>query len=337
MLGTMMVGNVFFVIIPAHRELIRAKQAGREPDPRWNALRQAALGAQQLPDAAGRVRDALEPLPVHLRARPRVADPRRADGARRVGAALLQSPSPGPERRGGSSRPRPPGRSLLALLIRPASLASNADRACPGLRDRPGDRRRALRSVPLADADAARVRVASGRDRARHRGADPARGAADPVGRRRLPRDAARQRDRDDPGRARHARALAGLALASRHARDRRRRVHVPRPVRGGRRARDRRRLPRDRSRSRTGSSTAAGAASRTGSRGATASSASGRRTRPAIRPPASCCSTRAGSARPSCCSRTATAPSARRRAPSPATISRPSSKAASSSSRSAG
>ncbi len=33
MIGTMMVGNVFFVIIPAHWELIRAKQAGREPDP----------------------------------------------------------------------------------------------------------------------------------------------------------------------------------------------------------------------------------------------------------------------------------------------------------------
>ena len=32
MLGTMMAGNVFFVIIPAHWELIRAKQAGREPD-----------------------------------------------------------------------------------------------------------------------------------------------------------------------------------------------------------------------------------------------------------------------------------------------------------------
>jgi uncharacterized membrane protein len=32
MIGTMMVGNVFFVIIPAHWELIRAKQAGREPD-----------------------------------------------------------------------------------------------------------------------------------------------------------------------------------------------------------------------------------------------------------------------------------------------------------------
>ncbi len=37
MLGTIMAGNVFFVIIPAHRELVRAKQTGREPDPRWNA------------------------------------------------------------------------------------------------------------------------------------------------------------------------------------------------------------------------------------------------------------------------------------------------------------
>jgi uncharacterized membrane protein len=32
MLGTMMAGNVLFVIIPAHWELIRAKQAGREPE-----------------------------------------------------------------------------------------------------------------------------------------------------------------------------------------------------------------------------------------------------------------------------------------------------------------
>jgi uncharacterized membrane protein len=32
-LGTAMAGNVFFVIIPAHWELIRAKQAGRDPDP----------------------------------------------------------------------------------------------------------------------------------------------------------------------------------------------------------------------------------------------------------------------------------------------------------------
>jgi uncharacterized membrane protein len=36
MIGTMMVGNVFFVIIPAHWELVRAKRAGREPDPAAN-------------------------------------------------------------------------------------------------------------------------------------------------------------------------------------------------------------------------------------------------------------------------------------------------------------
>jgi len=33
MLGTIMVANVFFVIIPAQREMVRAKQEGREPDP----------------------------------------------------------------------------------------------------------------------------------------------------------------------------------------------------------------------------------------------------------------------------------------------------------------
>jgi uncharacterized membrane protein len=37
MLGTIMAANVFFVIIPAHWELVRAKEAGRDPDPRWNA------------------------------------------------------------------------------------------------------------------------------------------------------------------------------------------------------------------------------------------------------------------------------------------------------------
>jgi uncharacterized membrane protein len=37
MLGTIMVANVFFVIIPAHWELIHAKEAGREPDPAANA------------------------------------------------------------------------------------------------------------------------------------------------------------------------------------------------------------------------------------------------------------------------------------------------------------
>jgi len=36
MIGTMMVGNVFFVIIPNHWKLVRAKEAGEAPNPRWN-------------------------------------------------------------------------------------------------------------------------------------------------------------------------------------------------------------------------------------------------------------------------------------------------------------
>jgi len=36
MLGTVMAANVFFVIIPAHWELVRAKEAGRDPDPAAN-------------------------------------------------------------------------------------------------------------------------------------------------------------------------------------------------------------------------------------------------------------------------------------------------------------
>src|SRR5205814_9871520 len=36
-LGTMMVANIFFVIITAHRVLVRAKQAGRAPDSKWYA------------------------------------------------------------------------------------------------------------------------------------------------------------------------------------------------------------------------------------------------------------------------------------------------------------
>jgi uncharacterized membrane protein len=37
MIGTMMVGNVFFVIIPNHWKLVRAKERGEQPDPRWNS------------------------------------------------------------------------------------------------------------------------------------------------------------------------------------------------------------------------------------------------------------------------------------------------------------
>jgi uncharacterized membrane protein len=38
MLGTIMAANVLFVIIPGHWELVRAKKAGREPDPKPGLL-----------------------------------------------------------------------------------------------------------------------------------------------------------------------------------------------------------------------------------------------------------------------------------------------------------
>ncbi len=69
MIGTMMVGNVFFVIIPAHWELIRAKEAGTRARPALEHPRQDSLRAQQATSrAAGERRDALEPLHLHVRA-----------------------------------------------------------------------------------------------------------------------------------------------------------------------------------------------------------------------------------------------------------------------------
>ena len=96
MLGTMMAGNVFFVIIPAHWDLIRAKQAGREPDPAPALRGQAAVGAQQLSDVAGRLRNAEQSLSRDLRAQLVVADPGRLDDDRGLDPALLQPAPRGP-------------------------------------------------------------------------------------------------------------------------------------------------------------------------------------------------------------------------------------------------
>ncbi len=67
--------------------------ARREAGSRAGARGQAPVRAQQLPDAAGRLHDDLEPLPVHVRPRPCVARAGRARRDRRLGAALLQ-PAP---------------------------------------------------------------------------------------------------------------------------------------------------------------------------------------------------------------------------------------------------
>ena len=76
MLGTIMAANVFFVIIPAHWELIRAKQAGREPDPRWGARGKQRSVHNNYLTLPVLVDDALQPLGVPVRARAVVARPR---------------------------------------------------------------------------------------------------------------------------------------------------------------------------------------------------------------------------------------------------------------------
>ena len=89
MLGTIMAGNVFFNIIPAHRKLVAAKEAGREPDPVPGAPGEGALGAQQLPDAPGRLRDDRDPLPDRLRGCPELARPRRRSWPRAPGSGYF--------------------------------------------------------------------------------------------------------------------------------------------------------------------------------------------------------------------------------------------------------
>ena len=104
MLGTIMAGNVFFNIIPAHWELINAKKAGREPDPTPGIIAEEALGPQQLLHAAGAVHDARRALRVRLRRRARLARPDRDHAARRPDAGVLQPAPPGPHDLGHSRR-----------------------------------------------------------------------------------------------------------------------------------------------------------------------------------------------------------------------------------------
>ena len=78
---------------PRRRNGGRARTRCRSGHPR-----QATLGAQQLPDPAGPVRDDQPALPVHLRPRQLVGRPARAHGPRRRRAARVQRAAPGSRR-----------------------------------------------------------------------------------------------------------------------------------------------------------------------------------------------------------------------------------------------
>ena len=90
MLGTIMAANVFFVIIPAHWELVRAKQEGREPNP-LPGLRAKQRSVHNnyltLPVVFTMLAG---PLSARVRERPRLARPARDLRARGGDPALLQ-------------------------------------------------------------------------------------------------------------------------------------------------------------------------------------------------------------------------------------------------------
>ena len=156
MIGTIMAGNVFFNIIPAHWELINAKRAGRDPDPR------PGIVAKQRS-----VHNNYFTLPVlftmiagHFAftygAGQRLARAPRDHVRRRPLAALLQPAAPGPHhvgdprpRRGRARRARrrdPPGRRRWRGRRRTGRL----------LGGRPGDRP-ALCHLPRAEPHPGRV------------------------------------------------------------------------------------------------------------------------------------------------------------------------------------
>ncbi len=168
MLGTIMAANVFFVIIPGHRELVEALKAGREPDPR------AGIAGKQRS-----VHNNYLTLPVlftmlaghftvHLQPRPRLGGARRADGGRSRDPPLLQQT---PRRRDALVDPRRlrAGDRRDRRLAAPAGLGARPAGSGPGaVRTRAAGGRRPLPAVPLAAPDLPGDHGAAARGRVRH-------------------------------------------------------------------------------------------------------------------------------------------------------------------------
>ena len=334
-----MAANVLFVIIPGHWELVRAKEAGREPDPRPGILGQAALGAQQLPDAAGALHDARGALPVHVHARPRLGRARRADGRRRGDPPLLQ-PAPRRARRSGGSRSGAPARSPRSRsgCGRPSTKpARRSARPCRSRRRGRSSRRAARPATrctrPSPGSSSPPAGVVLDTPEQIHALASQIKAVA--VDSTFMPLGNATHMT---AGRAR-PRSGSGSPQVRRSSRDqdRRRRLRAHRPPRGGALPAHGRVLPDDapvREQADPGALVGPGGVDPDGR--LTTSATSGPRIRPATRRRASCCSTRAASARSRSSSPTATRASRARPASSPGTTSRPSSRGSSSCRRSA-
>ena len=245
MLGTIMAANVLFVIIPGHWELIRAKEAGREPDPR------PGLVAKQRS-----VHNSYLTLPVlftmlagHLSFTYTHDHAWAVLVALMVVGAAIRHYFIRPPRRGdalvdpGRLRLRDRGDRGLAPAARrraPATGGPRRDVRAGAARSSRRAARRATRCSPTQPGFA----LAAGGRRPRHAGADPRARRADQGRRRRLDVHAARQRDEDDRRRSAPARAVdrSRVRRSSRDAAIPVAGYELDRPPRGGgsRRARSR-------------------------------------------------------------------------------------------------
>ena len=205
MLGTIMAANVFFNIIPAHWELINAKKAGREPDPTPGIIARKrsvhnnyftlpvlfTMLAGHFAFVYGAGRAWLVLIAIMLLG----ALTRVFYNLRHQGRTIWAIPALGVV-----------GVLLLAWAIKPDDADSGGTTTsrlrAGGARDRA-----AVRPVPRADPDRARLLEPAGGDRARDAGAD--RGAGERDQDRRLDEgDAARQSHGHDERRARPRRRL---------------------------------------------------------------------------------------------------------------------------------
>ena len=207
MLGTMMAGNVLFVIIPGQRELVRAKQAGREPDPAHGIRgkqRSVHNNYLTLPVVLAMIAPHFPFLYTHERAWLVLltlmvlgAWIRLFFNLRHQGRTIWTIPATAAV-----------ALFALAVAIRPEDGSSRRRRRPGSIRTGRRGRRAALRDVSFRSADGRIVLDGSQGRGPRYPGADQGPGGRDRGAGGGDEGDAARERDRDDRRRAGVARAV---------------------------------------------------------------------------------------------------------------------------------
>ena len=210
-IGTIMVWNVFFIIIPGQRKVVRQLRAGEVPDTRPGFLGKQRSVQNTYFHAARAVHHDQPPLSDDLQRSVRLARPCGLIDRRRLGAPLLRAHALPQSRLRAADRRDPLARNHR-LGDRPAGAAGlDGFRPRGDVRAGGADRGAALRRVPLRPPVAGRIqRAACGRV-ARHARTFRGERRGDPGAGGRLARDAARQPDEHDRCRTDNPRYLDRL------------------------------------------------------------------------------------------------------------------------------